>query len=168
MEEGTRREFLELATLLGTGVVLAGGATGLLIGAGEGPAGATPPSGKLTRNELAVGRMKDAFKLQTSGPSDFHIQQVILEPGADSGWHTHPGIALDIVKSGTVTAYVDDGECKPVKVEAGQAFLFPAAVTHLARNEGDEPAEIYVTYLVTAGADPRKDAEAPAGCKLNP
>ena len=55
MEEGTRREFLELATLLGTGVVLAGGATGLVLGAGTGDAGATPPSGRLPRDELAVG-----------------------------------------------------------------------------------------------------------------
>ena len=167
MEEGTRREFLELATMLGAGVVFAGGATGLVIGAGEAPAGATPPTGKLTREEFAVGRLADAFKIQTSGPTDFHIQRVVLEPGADSGWHTHPGIALDVVKAGTVTAYLDDGQCKPTKVEAGQAFMFPAGVTHIARNEGKESAEIYVTYLVTAGADPRKDAAAPAGCKLN-
>ena len=166
MEEGTRREFLELATLLGAGVVLAGGATSLVVGAGQAPAGATQPSGKLTREEFAVGRLADAFKIQTSGPTDFHIQRVVLEPGADSGWHTHPGIALDVVKAGTVTAYLDDGKCEPVKVEAGQAFMFPAGVTHIARNEGDEPAEIYVSYLVTAGADPRKDAEAPANCKL--
>jgi len=93
VEEGTRREFLELATLLGAGVVLAGGATGLVIGAGAGQAGATPPAGKLTREELAVGRLADAFKIQTSGPTDFHVQHVVLQPGADSGWHTHPGIA---------------------------------------------------------------------------
>ena len=166
VEEGTRREFLELATMLGAGVVLTGGASGLIVGVGAGPAGATPSTGKLTREEFAVGRLKDAFKIQTGGPTDFHIQRVTLEPGADSGWHTHPGIALDVVKAGTVTAYIDDGKCEPQKVEAGQAFLFPAGVTHIARNEGDEPAEIYVTYLVTAGADPRKDADAPANCKL--
>jgi quercetin dioxygenase-like cupin family protein len=166
VEEGTRRDFLEFATLLGAGVVLAGGATGLVLGAGTDPAGATPPAGKLTREEFAVGRLADAFKIQTSGPTDFHIQRVVLEPGADSGWHTHPGIALDVVKTGTVTAYLDDGKCQPVKVAAGQAFMFPAGVTHIARNEGDEPAEIFVTYLVTAGADPRKDAEAPASCTL--
>lgn len=166
MEEGTRREFLELAGLLGAGVVLTGGATGFVVGVGAGQAEATQPTGKLTRDELAKGRLADAFKIQTSGPTDLHIQRVVLEPGADSGWHTHPGIALDVVKAGTVTAYLDDGKCEPVKVEAGQAFMFPAGVTHIARNEEKEPAEIYVTYLVTAGADPRKDAEAPANCKL--
>jgi quercetin dioxygenase-like cupin family protein len=168
VEEGTRREFLELATLLGTGVVLAGAATGIVVGAGTGEAGATPPSGKLTRKELAVGRLDKNVTIETSGPTDFHIQHVVLEPGADSGWHTHPGIALDIVAAGTVTAYLDGEDCDPVKVEAGQAYLFPAGVTHLARNEGDERAEIYVTYLVVAGSDPRKDAEAPAGCEPSP
>ena len=133
MEEGTRREFLELAGLLGAGVVFTGGAAGLVIGAGAGSAGATPPSGKLTREEFAKGRLADAFKIQTSGPTDFHIQRVVLEPGADSGWHTHPGIALDIVKKGTVTAYLDDGECKPVKVEAGRG------VRHLPRHRRRRP-----------------------------
>jgi quercetin dioxygenase-like cupin family protein len=164
VEEGTRREFLELATLLGTGVVLAGGATGLVIGAGTDKAGATPPSGKLTRTELAVGRLAKDVAIEAHGPTDFHIQHVVLEPGADSGWHTHPGIALDIVTAGTVTAYLDEKDCDPVKVEAGQAFLFPAGVAHKARNEGDERAEVYVTYLVVAGADPRKDAGPPESC----
>jgi quercetin dioxygenase-like cupin family protein len=164
VEEGTRREFLELATLLGTGVVLAGGATGLMIGAGAGTAGATPPAGKLSRKELAVGRLDDRVTISTSGPTDFHIQHVVLEPGADSGWHTHPGVALDIVTAGAVTAYLDEPGCKPLKVEAGQAFLFPSGVKHIAKNEGDEPAEIYVTYLVVAGAAPREDAEPPDAC----
>jgi quercetin dioxygenase-like cupin family protein len=166
VEEGTRREFLELAGLLGAGVVFTGGAASLIVGGGATPAGATPPKGKLTREEFGVGRLADAFKIQTSGPSDFHIQRVTLEPGADSGWHTHPGIALDIVKEGMVTAYIDDGKCEPLKVKAGEAFMFPANVVHMARNEGDEPAVLLVTYLVTAGADPRKDAEAPDNCKL--
>jgi quercetin dioxygenase-like cupin family protein len=166
MEEGTRREFLELATLLGTGVVLAGGATGLVVGAGTGEAAATPPSGKLSRKELAVGRLDDRIKISTSGPTDFHIQHVVLEPGADSGWHTHPGIALDVVTTGTVTAYLEEGNCEPVRVGAGQAFLFPAGVRHLARNETDQPAEVYVTYLVGAGSDPRTDAEAPESCSV--
>ena len=90
VEEGTRREFLELAALMGAGVVLTGGATGVVVSAGAGPAGATQPTGKLTREEFAKGRLADAFKIQTSGPTDFHIQRVVLEPGADSGWQPTP------------------------------------------------------------------------------
>jgi quercetin dioxygenase-like cupin family protein len=153
-EGTTRRQFLELATLMATGVVVGGTAA---------TAGATPPSGKITRTPLAQGRLDDRITVSTQGPSDFHIQHLVVDPGADSGWHTHPGPALDIVKSGTVTAYVGGG-CQPVKTEAGQAVFVPAGVPHLARNEGSVPAEVYVTYLVAAGTEPRTDVAPPAGC----
>ncbi|MGH9040908.1 MAG: cupin domain-containing protein [Acidimicrobiia bacterium] len=155
-DEATRRQFLEFAALAATAVVVGGGIAG--------PAGATPPSGDVSRTPLAQGRLEDQITVATHGPSDFHIQLVTVAPGADSGWHTHPGMALDIVKSGTVTAYIDNDGCEPVTATAGQAVMIPAGVVHLARNEGTEPAEIYVTYLVAAGAPPRTDAEPPANC----
>ena len=155
-EASTRRQFLELAALVTTGIAVAG--TGLE------PAWATPPAGKMTRNDLAVGRLPDNITVSTNHPMDFHISQVIFDPGSDSGWHTHPGTALDIVKSGTITLYVEGGDCKPITLEAGRAVFVPAGVRHLARNQGSVPAEAYVTYLVDAGAAPRADAEKPANC----
>jgi quercetin dioxygenase-like cupin family protein len=155
-ETSSRRQFLERAALVTTGIAVAG--------TGVEPAWATPPSGKLTRTELAKGRLAEKITVATNGATDFHIHQVVIEPGADSGWHTHPGTALDIVKSGKVTAYLGGGDCKPVTYEAGQAIFVPPGVVHLARNEGSVPAEIYVTYLVGAGANPRGEAEKPANC----
>jgi quercetin dioxygenase-like cupin family protein len=161
VEDSTRREFLELATLLGAGIVLAGGVTQ--------EAGATPPTGTVTRKPLAKGRLNDQIKISTAGPTDFHIQHVVLEPGADSGWHTHPGITLDVLHAGTLTAFIEEGgRCEPLKVEAGRAFFVPGGVKHMVRNDSDEPAEVYVTYLVGAGAEPRADADAPASCEAPP
>ena len=154
-DETSRRQFLELATVVATGVMVGGISHG---------AQATPPTGEVTRTPVAQGRLQDRITLSTQGPSDFHIHQVVVAAGADSGWHTHPGTALDIVKSGTITAYIDGDGCKPIKVEAGQAFFVPAGVAHIAKNEGSEPAEIYVTYLVAAGAAPRTDAAQPDSC----
>lgn len=154
-DETTRRRFLELAAVAATGVVM--------IGIPE-EAGATPPTGTVSRTPLAQGRLDDQITVSTQTASDFHIQQVIIEPGADSGWHTHPGTALDIVKSGTVTVYVEGTDCEPRRYQAGQAFFVPAGVPHLARNEGEEPAEAYITYLVAAGAVPRVDAPKPESC----
>lgn len=154
--EATRRQFFGLAALTTTGVVLSG--------VGVPPAAATPPSGALTREALAQGRLADGVTMATNGPSDFHIHRVVVEPGADSGWHTHPGTALDIVTAGTVTVYVDGDGCEPRQVGPGEAVFLPAGVAHLARNEGSGPAEIYVTYLVAAGAEPRGDVAAPEGC----
>ncbi len=155
-EQTTRRQFMELATIVASGVVV--------LGAAAGTAGATAPSGELDRTPLAVGRLDERVSISTSGPTDVHIHRLVVQPGADSGWHTHPGMALDIVTKGTATAYVDHEGCQPVKVGAGQAFLVPTGMTHLARNEGSEPTEIYVTYLVPAGANPRVDADAPGAC----
>jgi quercetin dioxygenase-like cupin family protein len=155
-EASTRRQFLELAALVTTGIAVAG--------TGVESAWATPPTGKMTRNELAVGRLPDNITVSTTRPTDFHINHVVVDPGADSGWHTHPGTALDIVKSGTITLYVDGGDCKPITLEAGRAVFVPAGVRHLARNQGSVPVELYVTYLIDAGAQPRADAEKPANC----
>jgi quercetin dioxygenase-like cupin family protein len=63
---------------------------------------ATPPSGNITRNELAVGKVTDEIDIQRSDPSDFHIQELTIEPGATSGWHTHPGPEYSVVKAGEV------------------------------------------------------------------
>lgn len=153
--EASRRKFLGLAALATAGVV---------IGPGVKPALATPPSGDLTRTDLALGRLEQGVTMATHGPSDFHIVHVVLQPGADSGWHTHPGTALDIVTSGTMTWYFGDTDCDPVTVDAGSAVFVPAGVAHIARNEGSEPADLYVTYLVAAGAHPRNDAVEPDKC----
>jgi quercetin dioxygenase-like cupin family protein len=155
-EGATRREFFELATMTAAAVVIAGAA---------GPAGATPPSGKVTRTPLAQGRIEERLAMNTAGPSDFYIQLVALEPGADTGWHSHPGFALDIVKSGALTWYLEGVECTGQRVKAGEAFFVAPGVTHLARNEGSEPAEAYITYLVAAGATPRAEAPKPEGCR---
>lgn len=151
----TRREFFELATVTTAAMVIAGTA---------GPAGATPPSGTVTRTPLAQGRLEERVSMATQGPTDFHIQLVVVEPGADTGWHSHPGIALDIVKSGALTWYVEGVECDGQRVDAGGAFFVPPGVTHLARNEGSKSAEVYITYIVAAGATPRTEAPKPENC----
>lgn len=154
-DETTRRRFLELATVVATGAV---------IGSLADEAKATPPAGKVTRKPLAQGRLDERITVATEGATDFHILHVVVEPGADSGWHSHPGTALDILTSGTLTVYVEGTDCKPRRYEAGQAFFVPAGVPHLARNEGTEPVEGYITYLVAAGAVPRIDAAKPENC----
>jgi quercetin dioxygenase-like cupin family protein len=128
-------------------VALAWGTVSL---AGVTAAVATPPSGDISRNDLAVGKVTDNINIQRTEPSDFHIQVVTLEPGANSGWHTHPGPEYSIVKAGSVVL-VRDPECEPIKLSAGQGFFNPDGIPHLAHNDGMEPAELYVTYTVPAG-----------------
>ena len=129
---------------------------------------ATPPSGNISRNDLATGKVTDAINIQRTDPSDFYIQDVTIDPGGNSGWHTHPGPEYSIVKAGTVI--LERGpDCKPVTLTAGQGFFNPGGTPHMAHNDSKEPVEIYVTYTVPAGDSKlRVDADDPCGAKTPP
>jgi quercetin dioxygenase-like cupin family protein len=134
--------------------------TGLL---GAHVALATPPSGNIARTELAQGTTTEPIYINTKGAeSTFYIQTVTIDPGADSGWHTHPGPEYTIVKSGTVTGQLATN-CPPVTLTAGQIFFVPGGVSHRAVNQSDAPAELYVTYTVPANQPLR--ADSPDGCQ---
>lgn len=126
---------------------------------------ATEPSGKISRNELAVGNVTDKIDIQRSEPTDFHIHIVTIEPGGNSGWHTHPGPEYSVVKAGEIVLERAPN-CDPITLKAGQGFFTPGGTVHMAHNDGKEPAEIYVTYTVPAGTTVlRGDADAQCAAK---
>jgi quercetin dioxygenase-like cupin family protein len=88
-------------------------------------------------------------KFQTKGDIDIVTATVNLEAHATSGWHSHPGVVLVTVISGTVTFY--DAQCVGIAHVAGTSFVESGGDIGLARNESDAPAQVYVTYLVPAG-----------------
>jgi len=49
-----------------------------------------------------------ALKTKVKGDSDVYIVQNTFPPGADTGWHTHPGPSLVTVTAGAITAYEAD------------------------------------------------------------
>jgi len=57
---------------------------------------------------LAQGRMPGRLKIKTREASDVVVQQVTLQPGGFTGWHTHPGVVLAVVNAGTLTRYLAD------------------------------------------------------------
>jgi quercetin dioxygenase-like cupin family protein len=133
--------------------------------AGVTAAVATPPSGNSSRNELAAGKITDNIDIRTTNPSDFHIQDVSLDPGASSGWHTHPGPEYSIVKAGEVVLQRSPA-CDPVTVKAGEGVFIPGGTPHIAHNDSKDPAELYVTYTVPAGTTVlRQDAPEQCGGK---
>lgn len=140
-------------------VAVAWGAVSL---AGVTAAIATPPSGDISRNELAVGKVTDQINIDRTEPSDFYIHVVTIAPGADAGWHSHPGPEYSIVKAGEVVL-VRAPSCEPITLKAGQGFFTPTGVAHTAHNAGKEPAELYVTYTVPSG-DTKLRVEADEQC----
>jgi len=134
--------------------------------AGVSAAVATAPSGNISRNDLAMGKVADKIEFSRTEPTDFYIQNVTIDPGANSGWHSHPGPEYSILKAGELVL-VRAPDCQPLTVKAGQGFFIPDGVAHMAHNDGKDPAELYVTYSVPSGNTAlRQDVkDAPCGGK---
>jgi len=103
---------------------------------------------------------------KTKGSSDVYVQDNVWQPGGDTGWHTHLGHSLIIVKAGTITAYEgDDPECSPTVYTAGMGFVDPGGGhVHILRNEGTVAAETIAVQLIPAGQPRRIDAPDPGNC----
>jgi quercetin dioxygenase-like cupin family protein len=58
------------------------------------------------------------------------MQQIVIAPGGNTGWHTHPGPAVVLIKSGQMSFYdSDDPTCMARTYSAGQALLTAVKVT---------------------------------------
>ena len=98
---------------------------------------------------------------------DTLIQQVIIAPAGHTGWHTHPGPVVVLVKSGTLSFYdSEDPTCTVRTYSAGEAFVDSGqGHVHIARNEGSENLELWATYFdVPADGIFRIDAPDPGNC----
>jgi len=78
------------------------------------------------------------------------MQQIIIGPGGHTGWHSHPGPVVVLIKSGTMSFYDgDDPRCTERNYSAGQAFVDSGqGHVHIARNESTtENLELWATYF---------------------
>ena len=113
-------------------------------------------------------RGRDNIQVRNAG--DTVMQQITFAPGGFSGWHSHPGPAVVLIKSGQLTFYDgEDDSCTGRTFLAGQALIDPGqGHVHFALNQGTTPAEVWVTYFdVPPGIGStgvRDDAPAPGNC----
>lgn len=135
------------------------------------PALATLPEG-VSGVVHARGVVAETLSVREAPGTELVTQQITIQPGGQTGWHTHPGAALVIVKAGTVTLTSvrekPSGErrCLTGSVAAGGSFVDPGhGNVHIARNLGTTPAELWVTYtgVPAVGGAFRIDAPDP-GC----
>lgn len=107
--------------------------------------------------------------IQVNNAQETVIQQVVIGPGGHTGWHSHPGPAIVLIKSGQMSFYDgDDPTCTVRTYSAGEAFIDSGqGHVHIARNEGSVNLELWVTYFdVPAGGAFRIDASAPGNCSF--
>lgn len=105
------------------------------------------------------------MQIKSKPAFDIAVQSIVFQPGAQSGWHSHPGPVFIEVVSGTMTFYEsDDPTCTPIVKKAGEGYLDAGVHPHIARNETLLPATNVVTYFAPPGAALKIDAPNPGNC----
>jgi quercetin dioxygenase-like cupin family protein len=141
---------LPVAAAMAAGLALAGSAA------------ATPAEGDVQRTDLAKGTTNTPISIVTNGEETaFYVQNLVLKPGASSGWHAHPGPEQSVITEGTVFVQTA-ANCVPVAYTAGQTVFLPAGTPHVVANRGLVDADAVVTYTLPADATVRDDI--PAAC----
>jgi quercetin dioxygenase-like cupin family protein len=141
---------------------------------------ATPASGILSGTVVARAAFQRPvdikFKIEDGRQEVIHapnaqetvMQQILIAPGGQTGWHSHPGPAVALVKSGALTLLAGElPGCAPRTYTAGQAFVDSGqGHVHLAANlSATENVEVWVTYFdVPPGGAFRIDAADPQNC----
>lgn len=165
-----KRRLIRAAMVVALGMALGGAAL------------ATAPSGILSGTVVARGAFQDPvdlkFKINGDKNEVLHVaqaqdtvmQQIVIAPGGQTGWHSHPGPVVVLVTSGALTFYSsDDPSCTPRTYTAGQAFVDTGqGHVHIARNlDQTQNLVLWATYFdVPPGAPFRLDAPNPGNCSF--
>ena len=146
-------------TILGTAIVA------LMAGAAVFKARATPPSG-LVNQLLARGKNISEGTIPLQFGTDVAMVQITVAPGGSSGWHSHPGGAIIIVKEGSLTVFESVGnKCETKTYGAGQAFVERPGEVDQVINTGTVQYVLLVTFPhVPVGSSPRTDEPNPGTC----
>lgn len=143
-EHSRRQSLLRLG-----GVALAAALVLGLIGSG----GARGQVNPLQIMPLAQGSSPEKnVTLHVHGPSDVLQALLVFQPGAETGWHIHPGPVAVVVKSGALTETHSNG-CTTVH-PAGSVFFERAGEVHNATNKTGGVAEVFATFFSPEGAQP--------------
>jgi hypothetical protein len=106
--------------------------------------------------------------VRTHGITDLYVVDNVIAPGGTTGWHTHAGPSLIIVKTGTVTNYrAETRGCAGVNYPAGTAFVDAGGNdVHELKNNTDEPVETVAVQLIPHGQPRKTDLpQVPPGCQ---
>jgi len=136
-------------------------------------ASATDGSGE-TRVPIARGQSVLSFGIPQQEGNDVATSMNTFIPGGFSGWHSHPGTAVLVIKSGELTVYSEPvgvagqgggGECSVHKYTAGHAFIERPENEENAVNAGTVPTVFVITFFnVPHGGETRLDRANPGDC----
>lgn len=105
------------------------------------------------------------IQLKSKDNTDVLVTNLTIAAGGHSGWHSHPGPVLVVVKTGGATLYqANDRTCTGKRYPAGTVFIEQAGHVHIARNEEAVETTMVATSFLPAGGVGRIDAPAPGNC----
>jgi len=106
-----------------------------------------------------------AYRPEVKGSTTLVMQEIVIQPGGHTGWHSHSGMAFASVVTGTLTLFDSTNPCVGVPYVAGTAFVDPGGShNHIARNLTAEAMTVRVQYITPTGQPVRIDAPAPSMC----
>jgi quercetin dioxygenase-like cupin family protein len=161
-------------------VAIAAATSALAFGAMQmAPALATPASG-FTRIGIVQGEFgalqtishKDSrwpawdLLFKTKAATDIAVDELTVQVGGHSGWHSHAGPLYITVTAGQVTVY-DGADCSSKTYHAGDTFIEPAHKVHLGENRGDVVTTFVAVTARPRGAPGRLDEDEPECAKDN-
>lgn len=92
---------------------------------------------------------------------DGYVMDVTIAPGAQSGWHVHPGHEFSVVQEGEGTLEVA-GQA-PIPLKKGTGFHVDSMVPHNGVNTSTAaPLRVAVVYVVQSGKPIATPVPAPA------
>ena len=125
---------------------------------------------KVSARSLFFGRERQNQQvIDVTNARETVMQQIVIAPGGHTGWHSHPGPVVVLIKSGQMSFYdSEDPTCTVRTYSAGQAFIDSGqGHVHIARNDGTENLELWATYFdVPPGGAFRIDAPNPGNCSF--
>ena len=163
-------------------LVMATAGAALLIIAVAQPAFGTPAGGVISAPVIARGDFVEQVDVRIKAKTDHGmvvsnapdagevvVQEITLAPNGTTGWHSHPGPVVVVVKSGALTFVdVEKGACTETTYPAGTAFVDSGqGHVHMAFNpSGTANLELVATYfdVPTGGAFRIDVPEVPPAC----
>src|SRR2546421_8097735 len=117
------------------------GFAGLIVAINAVPAAATAPAPVFKSKELGRGTYQSNGSLRFEKGLDVVVSEITMTPGADSGWHSHPGGAIGIVQQGQITLIRSRGShCRSTIYTHGQSVIERPGEVVIAKNSGSGDA----------------------------
>jgi quercetin dioxygenase-like cupin family protein len=107
--------------------------------------------------KLPAGTVEDEWSVEfsTEGASNFTFADLnVVANGGHTGWHTHPGVLLISVASGSIEWF--DEKCKRTVYNAGDS-LTETNKPHYVRNLGSVDSRLLITYVIPKDMSRRID-----------